>query len=274
MKKDPATDKVIVMAGSLVAGCMFILLLSVLISPCNIEGCDSRFWGDLLLDRSLTFNTEGDWSYPFSVQNLMWLMFFLGIGEITIRLRHASLESALMDAGILPEDEETMLRAADLGPIYRKIRAASADQLFFLPRLISRCILQFQASRATEQATSILNSSLELFQHELDLRYSMTRYLIWLIPTLGFIGTVIGIALALDEAGNVPNIQTEAEMLRPWVKALTVKLGVAFYTTLLALLQSSILVALFHIAQSREELALNRAGQYCLDNLINRLYEK
>ena len=29
-----------------------------------------------------------------------------------------------------------------------------------------------------------------------------------------------------------------------------------------------------HIAQGREEGALNHAGQYCLDNLINRLYEK
>ena len=52
------------------------------------------------------------------------------------------------------------------------------------------------------------------------------------------------------------------------------KLGVAFNTTLLALLQSAVLVFALHVIQSREEIALNRAGQYCLDNLINRLYEK
>ena len=33
------------------------------------------------------------------------------------------------------------------------------------------------------------------------------------------------------------------------------------------------LVLLMHIAQCREEAALNNSGQYCLDNLINRLYE-
>ena len=46
----------------------------------------------------------------------------------------------------------------------------------------------------------------------------------------------------------------------------------AFSTTLLALVMASILVFLQNIIQGREETALNRAGQYCLDNLINRLY--
>jgi hypothetical protein len=35
---------------------------------------------------------------------------------------------------------------------------------------------------------------------------------------------------------------------------------------------SAVLVLIQHIVQAREERALNRAGQYCLDNLINRLY--
>jgi biopolymer transport protein ExbB/TolQ len=52
----------------------------------------------------------------------------------------------------------------------------------------------------------------------------------------------------------------------------TERLGVAFATTLLALVQASILVFIQNVVQGREESALNKAGQYCLDNLINRLY--
>lgn len=58
------------------------------------------------------------------------------------------------------------------------------------------------------------------------------------------------------------------------MRALSANLGVAFYTTLLALVQSAMLVLALHITQAREERVLNRAGQYCLDNLINRLYDK
>jgi biopolymer transport protein ExbB/TolQ len=88
----------------------------------------------------------------------------------------------------------------------------------------------------------------------------------WLIPSLGFIGTVIGISLALNYAGNAdfqdPSLLSE----------LTKRLAIAFYTTLLALIQAAILVFLTHIIQAFEERTLNLIGQYCLDNLINRLY--
>jgi biopolymer transport protein ExbB/TolQ len=107
---------------------------------------------------------------------------------------------------------------------------------------------------------------MELYLHEIDLKYNMVRYIMWLIPSRGFIGTVIGIAMALNYAGTAafqdPNLLNE----------LTARLGTAFYTTLMALLLSAVLVFLMHVSQGREERALNDAGQYCLDNLINRLY--
>ena len=42
--------------------------------------------------------------------------------------------------------------------------------------------------------------------------------------------------------------------------------------TLVALVESAILVLLLHLVQAQEELAVNRAGHYTLVNLINRLY--
>ena len=94
----------------------------------------------------------------------------------------------------------------------------------------------------------------------------MVRYVVWAIPTLGFIGTVIGISLALAFAG-------QADLQDPLLLAeLTKRLAVAFNTTLLALVMSAILVLIQHLVQAFEEQALNAAGQYCLDNLINRLY--
>ena len=210
--------------------------------------------------------------FPFTVQNFMWLMFFLGCGEIWTRLRQTGLDQGPMQDRLLPEDPEMMLRAGDLGPIYRRVMEGAYGEDAFLPRLIRRTILQFQSSRSVDQANSLLNSTLELCQHEIELRYNMLRYLVWLIPTLGFIGTVIGIAQALEVAGGVDfNDHVEMGVM---MGTMTSALGVAFYTTLLALLQSAALVFAVHVVQAREERVLNRAGQYCLDNLINRLYEK
>ena len=207
-------------------------------------------------------------TYPFTVQNILWVAFFVGLGELSIRWRAGRLEASQIERGYLPEDEETVLRpGADLTPIYQKVRASKYRETCFVPRLIERCVLGFNISHSADQTNSLLNSSLELYLHEIDLRYNITRYITWLIPSLGFIGTVIGIMLALNYAGDRANVES-ADMLYQ----VTERLGVAFSTTLLALIMASILVFIQNVVQGNEETALNRAGQYCLDNLINRLY--
>lgn len=209
-------------------------------------------------------------TYPLTVQTVMWIVFALGIGELIVRAIETTAERAELNRHYLPEDETTVLQSLELRRIYAIARAAmrpdSPSYGRFLPRLIQRVVTQFQTNKSVDQANALLNSSLDLALHEIDLGYMMIRYVIWAIPALGFLGTVLGIALALAYAGS-------ADLQDPALLAgLTERLAVAFNTTLLALCMSAVLVLVQHVVQAREERALNRAGQYCLDNLINRLY--
>jgi hypothetical protein len=209
-------------------------------------------------------------SWPFTVQNVLWIAFFIGLGELSIRWRAGRIEESQFDRGYLPTDDHTVLRPGeDMTPIYQKVRSSRYRRVCFVPRLIERCVLNFNLSQSVDQTNALLNSSLELFLHELDLRYNIIRYITWLIPSLGFIGTVVGIMLALNYAGDRANVESP-EMLYE----VTQRLGVAFSTTLLALVMAAILVFLQNLVQGREENTLNRAGQYCLDHLINRLYSR
>jgi len=214
----------------------------------------------VLLDR-------GGVGYPFSVQNCIWVVFAVGCGELFVRFRVGRAEQMQLQKNFLPEDERTILQAKDLGQIYRVVHQTPNALRCFLPRLIQRTILQFQSSRSIDQASSLLNTSVEMYLHEVDLRYNMLRYLTWLIPSLGFIGTVIGIGRALAYAGDPANAG-DAMLLNE----VTRRLAISFDGTFLALVLAALLVFLTNIAQSREEHALNLAGQYCLDNLVNRLY--
>jgi biopolymer transport protein ExbB/TolQ len=90
----------------------------------------------------------------------------------------------------------------------------------------------------------------------------LVRYLVWVIPTFGFIGTIVGISISMGQI-NPEHVD---------LKAITSSLGLAFYTTLVALLQSAVLVLLLNLVQAREERSVNEAGHYTLRNLINRLY--
>ena len=241
-------------AISLAAGLAAIAVMAALLP---------HSWAIVLLDIEQT-------TFPFTVQTVQWVVFALGLGELLLRAREAAAERAELQRGYLPEDATTVLQAPDLRHVYAAARlardAASPGSERFLPRLILRVVTQFQTMKSVDQANAVLNSSLDLYLHEIDLRYTMIRYIIWAIPTLGFLGTVLGIALALNYAGAA-NIEDPG-----FLPGLTRELAVAFNTTLVALCMSTVLVLVQHVVQAAEERALNRCGEYCLDNLINRLY--
>ncbi len=260
-----STGRVVGALSALLAGSGVIAILTALL-PVPEVASDRIILSALLLDR-------GSALYPLTIQNVMWLTFFIGLAELWPRFTRARAEFRQFGIGLLPDDHGTILRSKDLIGIYRKVMKAKRSTHFRLQRLILRAIQQFQISRSVAQANSLVDSSLELMQHEIDLKYSMVRYITWLIPTLGFIGTVIGIALALTAANDMPSLD-DAQAVQAWFGAITAKLGLAFNTTFMALVMAAVLVFLQHIAQGKEEAALNSAGQYCMDNLINRLYEE
>ena len=258
-------NRIIVALLALVAGCALIGFLASLL-PEPLPETGELYVSALLLDRGSTL-------FPLTVQNIMWLMFFFGLGEILVRFRRANAEMNQLGCGILPDDATTMLEAKDLAPIYKRVTSSNRVRHYRLQRLVLRVVQQFQVSQSIDQANSLMNSSLELMQHEIELKYNMLRYLVWLIPTLGFIGTVIGIALSLAKTADMPNLDTATgDQIQVWLTGMTTDLGVAFNTTLLALAMAAVLVFLLSIAQGKEETALNSSGQYCLDNLLIRLY--
>ena len=225
-------------------------------------------WTRILVDWSYYTEADGvqvnerNW---FSVQAFMWVATFVGLGELSIRWRVMRADQAILRGGLLPEDERSLLTAEDLRPIYLKARGMSRTAV--LPVLVRRLAMEFRKSKSIDRVNGLLDSSLELFLHQLDLRYTLIRYLVWVIPTLGFVGTVIGIASAMSFAGSGA-VANEA-LLSPT----TQRLAVAFYTTLVALLQSGVLVLGMNALQSGEEKCVNDAGQYCLENLVMRVME-
>lgn len=198
----------------------------------------------------------------YFVQSLMWVAFFVGLAELYYRYQYLEHYEQALNRKYLPDDPQVLLTPQDMPSIYRSVANKNGE----LESMIRNLVMRFQAGHSVEQTHEMLNSQLELWQYRLDINYNMIRYLTWLIPTLGFLGTVIGIAITLYAAGSM-DINSETLLMD-----LTNELGMAFYTTLVALLMSAILVFIMHIVQGREESAINRSGQYCLDGLLTRLY--
>ncbi|MBU1068121.1 MotA/TolQ/ExbB proton channel family protein [Myxococcota bacterium] len=225
--------------------------------------------------------------YPFTIQNIMWILFGVALGDAYFRNVCAQKEAKSLTLGLLPESQSVVITKDNLPEIMEKAYLLKAGQNLFLARLIHSTAMSFQTHTSAQQAHEIMNSQVELELHHLDLKYTLIRYISWLLPTLGFIGTVVGIASALNaidvsraprpaeiaQVASAQNPDDATEKSQPnSSEEVTNKLGLAFNTTIVALLQSVLVVLLAQFLQKKEEEMVNVQSQYCLDNLVVRLY--
>jgi len=105
----------------------------------------------------------------------------------------------------------------------------------------------------------------------LDSSYTMLRVLVWAIPILGFIGTVLGISQAVSGFSESVGSAANLEVMRESIGSVTTGLGVAFDTTLLALVMSILIMFPLSALQKAEEELLAHCDRYCDRNLLNRL---
>lgn len=199
-----------------------------------------------------------------AAQNAMWVAFFWGLAELWFRWWISSRMTRELAAGFLPEKAESILTQSHMAEIHKGVVMKRGSGV--LAQLVRLLTEQFQVSQSIATVNDMLSAELELRQNEVELNYNTIRYITWLIPTLGFVGTVWGILQALDTAAKM---DTSSPDLLP---AVVGSLSVAFWTTLLALLMACVLMFVQHCVQGREEQLLNRCGRYCLVNLVNRLY--
>lgn len=221
-----------------------------------------------LVDREITYNADGtvntDIVKVFSFQYAMWLFFYVGIGELLVRLFITREQEQELQLGFLPTEPQALITVDKMPEIHKKL--THADRNGYPTRLIRLLGYQFQTSQSVSLCNELLNTQTELFQHEINLNYGIVRYIAWLLPSIGFMGTVWGIVQALKSAMEH---MSQPDQLLGYVIG---DMSVAFWTTLLALIQSALLLFISHLVEGREERMLNSTSQYCVTNFINRLW--
>jgi len=115
-----------------------------------------------------------------------------------------------------------------------------------------------------QNTSDAIESSIEALAIRQDAGNSMIRYLIWAIPSIGFIGTVRGIGGALAQADQA---------LAGDIGGMTNRLGLAFNSTFVALLISILLMFMLHqLLRLQDDLVVD-TQDYCEKFLLKRISE-
>lgn len=200
-----------------------------------------------------------DYEQETCIMLMLWALAIVAYKAVVTTRQRGLLQQELIPIGdgvrILPEDTRLLSRDLQaLPPAYRDALPA---------RVLLAALQRFGATRNIQDVAAAAHAYCATEAERLESELSMIRYIAWAIPSIGFIGTVRGIGAALGQAHQA----IEGDIF-----GVTQNLGVAFNSTLVALLLSIILMFMVHQLQLLQERYVLDTESYCEIHLTRHLH--
>jgi biopolymer transport protein ExbB/TolQ len=122
-----------------------------------------------------------------------------------------------------------------------------------------------------EQLMELNREGSGLDQEESAGRFMLTRYILYLLPVIGFIGTVEGISKALMNISLVLPMVKNLDGFMSNLTGVTSALQIAFDSTLLALFLSATLMLVQTLVFRRSDDLLARVDRWIVEHALNKL---
>ncbi len=137
-------------------------------------------------------------------------------------------------------------------------------------RQLTGCLKESSHPSVT-QLMDINRESSGLDQEQMAGRFTLTRYILYLLPVIGFIGTVEGISRALMNISRVLPMVKNLDGFLTNLTSVTAALQIAFDSTLLALFLSAALMLVQTLVFRRSEDLLARVDRWVVDQVLPRV---
>jgi biopolymer transport protein ExbB/TolQ len=193
------------------------------------------------------------------VQSVTYLAFFWAWFEVKEKLRVIARERRAFTLNLIPTNDKHVFMAQDINNLKFKLIEFEKKEKYILSDLLKKACTKFRTSGSLSELIDIVSIQIEVSQEKSEGDQSVIRYLTWVIPSVGFVGTVIGISQALIVANSGD------------MEKITTLLGVAFDTTLVALILSIIIMWFVHQLQEETDRFHSDLKEFVIDNLINKI---
>ncbi len=228
-------------------------------------------YGILLLipDVAISQKLIGQGVIPYSIVFFTaWSVVILGIKRMKLGLQRRCLA---MD--IAPEGDTGFVLSPTTVELVtnRMFLLVDKPEQFLLFNRISTALSNLKNIGRVSDVDEILRSEAETDEAAMDASYVLLSGLIWAIPILGFIGTVLGLSIAIGRFGSVIGASGDTSQILPALQEVTGGLGLAFDTTLEALVAALVIQMMTIFVRKSEQEFLLECTRYCTKNIVNRL---
>ncbi len=200
-------------------------------------------------------------------QEVCFILVLWAMAILLMKWRNVHRQSTHLQLDFIGWEGDSQIQRQDVLVLSEKIRnyiGKHTDE-YLLPRVLLTALDRFGASASIQDVSTEIGSQCEEESSFLESEMSIIRYIAWAIPSIGFIGTVRGIGAALAQAHRAVDGD---------ISGVTHNLGVAFNSTLVALLISIILMLCIHYIQLHQERLVLQTKRYCDKHLLAKLDAK
>lgn len=197
-------------------------------------------------------------------------LFFWGLVILVMKWRKNRSQERAILLNLFPNHLGKEIHVGTVG--------AFIDHVYQLPPKLRDSLMVNRMRKALElfesrvnnsEVADFLNTQSDIDANRSGSSYSILKVFLWAIPILGFIGTVIGLSVAVGSLAMGDTSDPEA--LKASIDSLTDGLSTAFDTTLLGLILSILMSFPLAAVQKKEDETLTMIDAFCVEKLLPKL---
>lgn len=248
-------NKILALLGACVLTVLYYAALVYLAGSWNM----ARPYASIFMERGPT-------------QYVVTAFFFWALCMLWMKSRKVAFQRRAFDLPIMPADPAFSLSPETARDVLHRLHeAVDHPGQFVVLNRIERALSNLDNIGNTSDVTAILKIQSENDESQVASSYGLVNGLMWAIPVLGFIGTVLGLSQAIGAFGLTLTHEGNFEGIKGSLTLVTAGLSTAFDTTLVALVMALILQLIVSVLQAREAEWLDSCNEYCNRQVAGRL---
>jgi len=191
---------------------------------------------------------------------------------LLVKRAKIGLQARALTLPVVPPEADWVLSGQTVDDVLKRLWDISDDPgRFMLLNRIHLALGNLRNMGRVGDLGDVLRYQAEADEAGVESSYGVVRGLIWAIPVLGFIGTVIGLSAAVGSFAEVLGEAESIEQITAELRGVTGGLAAAFETTLQALVAALVLQLLMVGVRRQEERMLDRFSDFCQRRIIGRV---
>jgi biopolymer transport protein ExbB/TolQ len=228
---------------------------------------------------TLAVKPNGNWQWLSDMflergptQYVTIFLFFWALSILFVKWRKLRFQQRALELAAIPNQADFILNPDSAPPVLERIHTlVDSTANFLLLNRIERALSNLKNIGQISDVSDILKTQAEYDEQQVSSSYSFVSGFVWAIPVLGFIGTVLGLSVAIGSFSSTLKAGGDMDGIRTSLESVTLGLSTAFETTLVALVCALILQLLITFLQARESEFLDDCNDYCHANVVSRL---